>query len=50
MLEKKFLELVSKVSDEKRKKLELLFFDKATTNLQKIELIATIENYLELKK
>jgi hypothetical protein len=50
MFEKKFLELVSKVSDEKRKKLELLFFNKKTTNIQKIELIATIEEYLELKK
>ena len=47
MFEKKFLKLIQKLPQNKAKQLKVLFYDKQTTNFQKIELIATIESYLE---
>lgn len=47
MFEKKFLELIQKLPQDKAEQLKELFYSKQTTNLQKIELIATIEAYLE---
>jgi hypothetical protein len=47
MFEKKFLELIQKLPQNKADKLKQLFYAKTTTNLKKIELIAIIEDYLE---
>jgi hypothetical protein len=50
MLQMRFMEIVGKLPPAKAIQLKMLFFKNSTTNVQKIEIIAIVEEYLEQNK